>query len=234
MGSDRTATAVCAGFSELLGFWRPLRCRAFSGSREIIVGTWRAARAEQDDITEVSPRRGRRCSSSTRFGTSSSRPSRRGSCSCWSSGSRCGWTALTSARARTVLSALVREVAGAESRRAAMNKQVTVSADGQTVTVHVPLTFRRRGGRNLISAHAGMARRGCCGRGSSNAMVEALARAFRWRKMLDTGVHATLEDLGRGPRAPRLLRQPRPPADFPRAGDRRGDPAWAATGGSCS
>jgi hypothetical protein len=28
-----------------------------------------------------------------------------------------------------------------------------------------------------------------------NAMVKALARAFRWRKMLDAGVHATLEDL---------------------------------------
>jgi hypothetical protein len=26
-------------------------------------------------------------------------------------------------------------------------------------------------------------------------MVKALARAFRWRKMLDTGVHATLEEL---------------------------------------
>ena len=30
-----------------------------------------------------------------------------------------------------------------------------------------------------------------------NAMVKALARAFRWRKLLDTGVHATLEDLAR-------------------------------------
>jgi hypothetical protein len=28
-------------------------------------------------------------------------------------------------------------------------------------------------------------------------MVEALARAFRWRKMLDTGVHTTLEELAR-------------------------------------
>ena len=28
-----------------------------------------------------------------------------------------------------------------------------------------------------------------------NAMVKALARAFRWRKLLDTGVHPTLEDL---------------------------------------
>ena len=30
-----------------------------------------------------------------------------------------------------------------------------------------------------------------------NAMVKALARAFRWRKMLDTGVHATIDDLAR-------------------------------------
>ena len=29
---------------------------------------------------------------------------------------------------------------------------------------------------------------------------KALARAFRWRKMLDDGVHATLEDLTRAPR----------------------------------
>ena len=29
------------------------------------------------------------------------------------------------------------------------------------------------------------------------AMIKALARAFRWRKMLDTGRHATLEDLAR-------------------------------------
>ena len=28
-----------------------------------------------------------------------------------------------------------------------------------------------------------------------NAMVKALARAFRWRKMLETGAHARLEDL---------------------------------------
>ena len=28
-------------------------------------------------------------------------------------------------------------------------------------------------------------------------MVKALARAFRWRKMLDTGVYGTLEELAR-------------------------------------
>ena len=30
-----------------------------------------------------------------------------------------------------------------------------------------------------------------------NAMVNAPAPAFRWRKMLDAGVHATLDDLAR-------------------------------------
>jgi hypothetical protein len=30
-----------------------------------------------------------------------------------------------------------------------------------------------------------------------NAMVKALARAFRWRKMLDEGVHATIDDLAK-------------------------------------
>jgi hypothetical protein len=30
-----------------------------------------------------------------------------------------------------------------------------------------------------------------------NAMVKALARAFRWRRMLDTGAYATIDDLAK-------------------------------------
>jgi hypothetical protein len=39
-------------------------------------------------------------------------------------------------------------------------------------------------------------------------MVKALARASRWRKMLDTGVHATIEDLAKakGTYVSRILR----------------------------
>jgi len=71
--------------------------------------------------------------------------------------------------------------------------QATVSVDGETITVHIPLTFRKRGGRKLVVTPDGAewAPRPRV----DNAMVKALARAFRWRKMLDTGVHATLEDL---------------------------------------
>jgi hypothetical protein len=72
-------------------------------------------------------------------------------------------------------------------------KRATVSADGETITVHIPLTFRKRGGRKLVVMPDGAewAPRPRV----DNAMVKALARAFRWRRMLDTGVHATLEDL---------------------------------------
>jgi hypothetical protein len=73
--------------------------------------------------------------------------------------------------------------------------RATVSADGETIIVHIPLTFRKRGGRKLVVTPDGApwAPRPRV----DNAMVKALARAFRWRKMLDEGVHATLEDLAR-------------------------------------
>jgi hypothetical protein len=71
----------------------------------------------------------------------------------------------------------------------------TVSADGETITVHIPLTFRKRGGRKLVVTPDGAewAPRPRV----DNAMVKALARAFRWRRMLDEGVHATIEDLAK-------------------------------------
>jgi hypothetical protein len=73
--------------------------------------------------------------------------------------------------------------------------RATVSADGDTITVHVPITFRKRGGRKLVVAPDGAvwAPRPRV----DNAMVKALARAFRWRRMLDEGVHATIEELAK-------------------------------------
>ena len=70
-----------------------------------------------------------------------------------------------------------------------------LSNDGRTVTVRVPISIKRRGGRKLVVTPDGAewAPRPRV----DNAMVKALARAFRWRKMLDKGVHATLEDLAR-------------------------------------
>ena len=70
-----------------------------------------------------------------------------------------------------------------------------VAAEADAITIHVPMTFRRRGGRKLVVTPGGAewAPRPRV----DNAMVKALARAFRWRKMLDDGMYATLEDLAR-------------------------------------
>jgi hypothetical protein len=74
-------------------------------------------------------------------------------------------------------------------------KRATVSADGETITVHIPLTLRKRGGRKLVVTPDGAA--WAPRPRVDNAMVKALARAFRWRKMLDEGAFGTLEDLAR-------------------------------------
>jgi hypothetical protein len=85
----------------------------------------------------------------------------------------------------------------------------TVSTDGETITVHIPMKFTKRGGRKLVVTPDGAewAPRPRV----DNAMVKALARAIRWRKMLDEGIHATIEDLARAKRvapsyASRILR----------------------------
>ena len=76
--------------------------------------------------------------------------------------------------------------------------RATVSADGETITVHIPLTFRKRGGRKLVVTPDGA--KWAPRPRVNNAMVKALARAFRWRKMLDEGMYGTIEDLAKARR----------------------------------
>jgi hypothetical protein len=72
--------------------------------------------------------------------------------------------------------------------------RVTVSEDG-AITLHLSLTFVKHGGRKAVitpdgSAWAPRPR-------VDNAMVKALARAFRWQRMLDEGVCGTIEEVAR-------------------------------------
>ncbi len=76
-----------------------------------------------------------------------------------------------------------------------MSRRPTASEDGQIITVHVPMTFRKRGGRKLVVTPDGAS--WAPRPRVDNAMVKALARAFRWRKELDTSVYSSLEDLAR-------------------------------------
>ena len=64
------------------------------------------------------------------------------------------------------------------------------------LTVHVPMTFRRRGGRKLIVAPDGSAMPAVPPRFNvDNVLVKALARAFRWRKLLEAATYGTIEEL---------------------------------------
>ena len=63
-----------------------------------------------------------------------------------------------------------------------------------TITVRVPLTVRHRPGRKTIVTPGGIAPMTTR---SDPALVKALGRAFRWRRMLETGRYASVSDIAR-------------------------------------
>lgn len=71
------------------------------------------------------------------------------------------------------------------------------AAAPQTLTVRVPVTIRRRGGRKRVLTPdelpvASAARDGAA---AGSTVIKALARAFRWRELLENGTYATIEDV---------------------------------------
>jgi hypothetical protein len=71
-----------------------------------------------------------------------------------------------------------------------------------SVTVSVPLTIRRRGGRKQIIGPDGVERQGECGGGvvpvrGDPALIKALARGFRWRRMLEDGRYASISEMAK-------------------------------------
>jgi hypothetical protein len=72
--------------------------------------------------------------------------------------------------------------------------EIRLSPDGSTITVFVPMAWRRRGGRKVIVAPPG------CDDWApppkiDDALVKALARAHRWRRMLEGGAYGTLAEM---------------------------------------
>jgi hypothetical protein len=76
-----------------------------------------------------------------------------------------------------------------------------VNSDGRTITVRVPIAIRKRGGRKVVLAPIGAPASAVLNcEGPDNAMIKAVARAFRWREMLETGAHTTITDLAQAER----------------------------------
>ena len=159
---------------------------------DVIVGTWHAARVEQDNVTEEQARE-----ALVRLHPL--------------------WDELFPAEQARIVQLLIERVevrtegvegpasaertlragagSGGRQEGSSMNIQATLSADGETITIHIPMTFKKRGGwKAVVTPHgAPWAPRPRV----DNALVKALARAFRWRKMLGEGMQETLEELAR-------------------------------------
>ncbi|ARJ70355.1 hypothetical protein [Paracoccus contaminans] len=61
----------------------------------------------------------------------------------------------------------------------------------ETVTLHVPFRLVKRGGRKEMQLPVGTTQP----RRTDNTLVKALARAFRWKRMLDSGEFTTIVEL---------------------------------------
>lgn len=60
-----------------------------------------------------------------------------------------------------------------------------------TVTLHIPFRVVKRGGRKEMHLPEGAAQP----RRTDNTLVKALARAFRWKRMLESGEFTTIGEL---------------------------------------
>jgi hypothetical protein len=71
-----------------------------------------------------------------------------------------------------------------------------IANDDRGMTVRVPLTIRRRGGRKFVLTPDGAEITNTpVTRHVDSAMVKAIARAFRWRDMLESGEYATIREI---------------------------------------
>ena len=68
---------------------------------------------------------------------------------------------------------------------------------GQTLTIEVPFTIRKRGGRKQVITPDGASAWVSPRARIDSAMIKAIARGFRWRKLLETGVYGTIEEIAK-------------------------------------
>ena len=75
-----------------------------------------------------------------------------------------------------------------------MRARDATTDDGRTLTIRVPLTVRKRGGRKQVVMPEGA----CWGQPRprvDNTMVKAIARAHRWKRLMESGRFASVTEL---------------------------------------
>jgi hypothetical protein len=76
-----------------------------------------------------------------------------------------------------------------------MMGRVETGLDGSTLVVRIPMRFQRRSGRKRIVAPDGSEMVPTSKPQPDGTLVKAVARAWRWQRMLESGEYQTLADL---------------------------------------
>jgi hypothetical protein len=77
-----------------------------------------------------------------------------------------------------------------------MMERVDTRLDGTTLVVRIPMRFQRRGGRKRIVTPDGSELVPSSKPQPDGTLLKALARAWRWARMLDQGLYATVSEIG--------------------------------------
>src|SRR5262249_47311646 len=73
----------------------------------------------------------------------------------------------------------------------------SLSTDGRTLIVSVPIAFKQHGGSKRILTPVGAAPWSSRRAQPKSALIAALAKAHRWRRLIETGDFATTAELAR-------------------------------------
>jgi hypothetical protein len=70
-------------------------------------------------------------------------------------------------------------------------------ASAEVVSVEIPMTFKKRGGRKVIVLPDGTHGNPAPMATIDNTMIKAVARAFRWQKLLENGTYGCLDEIAK-------------------------------------
>src|SRR5262245_56651886 len=77
-----------------------------------------------------------------------------------------------------------------------MSPSAETRLHGYTLVVRIPTRFQRRSGRKRIVAPDGGELVPVTKPQPNGTLVKALARAWRWQKLLDEGIYASVSEIG--------------------------------------
>jgi hypothetical protein len=76
-----------------------------------------------------------------------------------------------------------------------MTQSAETRLDGNTLVVRIPMRFQRRGGRKRIVAPDGSEIVPATRPQPDGTLLKALARAWRWQRLLDDGVYTSVTEI---------------------------------------